>query len=83
MPYTRNQCKNAPIEPLILALLLAIATVLTHAPQTAASPAQQASSKLVLAFYYMWFSPADFGRSQMSDTPPTPYNSGDPAVIER
>lgn len=78
----KNHRFNVISAPLLLAMLAA-PLLLTQAPQTAASPPKQASNKLVLAFYYMWFSPADFGKGQMSDTPVTPYNSADLVVIER
>jgi len=51
--------------------------------QVEAAPPQQANSKLVLAFYYTWYSAGDFAKGQMSDTPVTPYNSVDGATIER
>src|SRR5205814_9673782 len=49
-----------------------------------ASPAMQdASGKLVLAFYYTWFMPADFERGQMLDHPLASYNSSLPETMDR
>jgi hypothetical protein len=82
--YTDNHLLTLLIR-VFLACLLIAATIASfnQVTLTSASPPAQASGKLVLAFYYMWYNPADFAKGQMSDTPPTPYNSADPAVIER
>ena len=68
---------------LVLALLLLLPVLAVRGDPALASPPEQASSKLVLAFYYMWFSAENFKSGQMSDTPVTPYDSSDAAVMER
>jgi hypothetical protein len=40
-------------------------------------------SRPVLAFYYTWYHPSTFCRCTMSDLPPTPYESGAVATIDR
>jgi hypothetical protein len=78
-----SKSSNRRVARLLLALMLLLPVLALRYEDTHASPPQQANSKLVLAFYYMWFSPENFKSGQMSDTPVTPYNSSDPAVIER
>jgi murein DD-endopeptidase MepM/ murein hydrolase activator NlpD len=41
------------------------------------------SSRLVLAFFYPWFGPGIWDSQQMSDSPIQPYDSSDPADLER
>src|SRR5688572_16336692 len=53
----------------------------TRSPQLAVTT--QRPEKLVMAFHYTWFSPEDFAKGQMSDRPPQPYRSSDPATLER
>ncbi len=48
-----------------------------------AAPVAQSGDRLVLAFYYAWYSPADFAKGQMLDTPSSPYDSNQPETIER
>ena len=63
---------------LALALRLAIVAV----PASPAEPAR-ASNRVLLALYYAWFSPENFGPGLTSDTPVEPYESDDPAVMAR
>src|SRR3972149_990456 len=64
---------------LILTAILLLATLLM-APLF---PAHSQGERLVLAFYYAWYSPDSFGRTKTSDQPIEPYASSDRATIER
>jgi hypothetical protein len=58
--------------------------VLVLAPWQGVQQSQAAGTRLpVLAFYYTWYHPSTFTASQMSDLPTKPYESGDPATIDR
>ncbi|HET9494265.1 MAG TPA: hypothetical protein VFR15_08550, partial [Chloroflexia bacterium] len=74
------------------ALLCALALVLLPLlapggptqPSAAAAPlGVQPGPKLVLAFYYTWFMPADFENGRMLDSPAAPYNSSLPETMDR
>ncbi|HLF27485.1 MAG TPA: glycoside hydrolase family 99-like domain-containing protein [Anaerolineae bacterium] len=62
----------------LLASLLPVSLFTLHAP-----PAHAQGERLVLAFYYTWYSPDSFGPSKTSDQPIQPYASNDRATIER
>jgi hypothetical protein len=66
----------------MLGCVLALGAIVVALPAGAA-PASQTGNKLVLAFYYMWYSPADFTNGQMLDVPTAPYDSGQAATMER
>ena len=69
---------------LALSILISVSLLSPSSPlATKGASATQAGNKLVLAFHYMWFSPADFDKGQMSDRPLTPYNSEHADVIDR
>ncbi|MEP6775933.1 MAG: hypothetical protein ABJA50_10090, partial [Chloroflexota bacterium] len=68
----------------MLGCVLALGAIIGALP-AGATPVVQAGTgnKLVLAFYYMWYSPADFTNGQMLDNPTAPYDSGQADTIER
>src|SRR5687767_15435874 len=83
-PITHCQCFRNRKRGIGLAFAFMIGIALLSPPLTIKGAATtQAGNKLVLAFHYMWFSPADFDKGQMSDRPVTPYNSEHADVIDR
>jgi hypothetical protein len=64
---------------MLLALLLAAMAVVGGVPGMVSAGADSP----VLAFYYPWYSKAQFDRSQMFDIPVSPYDSDSRATIER
>jgi hypothetical protein len=64
------------------ALLVAMAAALLVAPVGPAARAQ-GGERVLVALYYPWFSPHNFGPGLTSDTPAEPYESDDPAAIGR
>ena len=64
-------------------LPLLLASLLTLAQPPRQSAAQSASDRLVLAFYYTWYSSDLWSSGQTSDVAAEPYNSTDSNAIAR
>jgi hypothetical protein len=64
----------------LLGIALAAAVLVGSWPSAASA---QAGERALLAIYYPWFSPHNFGPGQTSDSPAQPYESDDPVAIAR
>jgi LysM repeat protein len=67
------------VPALMVLLILATASLGSHSPQVRA----QGQTRLVLAFYYAWFSPGSFGPGKTPYQPVTAYSSADSGTIQR
>lgn len=88
-PLFRRNFSLIPGVPLaaflIAVFLLLMATGRWYAPTPAAAESEsaQGQTRLVLAFYYAWFSPGSFGPGKTPFQPPQPYSSADASTIQR
>ena len=64
-------------------ILLALSTLLPVIIQPSAKTSAQGQTRLVLAFYYAWYSPGSFGAGKTPFQPVSTYSSADAATIQR
>lgn len=74
--------RQAARSALLLSLLAAILWV-TSSQSTIKVARAQGQTKLVLAFYYAWYSPGSFGPGKTPFQPATAYSSADAGTIQR
>lgn len=80
LSLTRAEGWRQPLRNALFLATLLVSAVLFGRPSPVAA---QGQTKLVLAFYYAWYSPASFGPGKTVYQPPQPYSSSDGSVIQR
>jgi LysM repeat protein len=76
----RLRLLRQPARSWLFVIALAAAALLLGRPAPAAA---QGQTKLVLAFYYAWYSPGSFGPGKTPFQPPQPYSSSNGSVIQQ
>src|SRR5579872_7101977 len=67
----------------LLLLFFASSPAMAPAGRATVAAVTPSEKKPVLAFYYAWYHPSTWCRCTMSNLPPSRYDSGDPATLER
>ena len=74
------RCGTVCLRWLLITAVLCLSLFIIPTPQKTAA---QGQTRLVLAFYYAWYSPANFSSGRTPFTNPNPYFSTDAGAIQR
>lgn len=78
-----NRNPSRPVSIRVLLFLLLPTVMIGLSAPLAGNARAQGQTKLVLAFYYAWYSPGSFGPGRTPFQPPAAYASADGGVIQR